>query len=94
MIEIRTITEYKNFLSDLPPAKLDNFMANFMFSFSQIRVGCNCKMKARVKGVEERKLKSITNMPKSSEGTIQETYKDNKIIFYHDDKIVKTIENE
>jgi hypothetical protein len=69
-------------------------MANFMFAFSQIRVGCSCKIKARVRGTEERKLQSINNMPKSSEGIIQETYKDNKIIFYHDDKPIKTIENE
>jgi len=93
MIEVRTITDYKNFLSNLPSAKLDNFMANFMLSFSQIRVGCSCKRKVRIRATEERKLQSINNITKSSEEAIQETYK-NKIIFYHDDKPIKTIENE
>ena len=94
MIEIRTITEYKNFLSSFPAAKLDNFMTNFIFSFLQIGVGCNCRRRMRIRATEERKLQSINNMSKSSEETIREKYENNKIIFYHDNQLIKTIGNE
>ena len=73
MIEIRTITEYKDFLSGLPPAKLDNFMTNFIFAFSQIGVGCNCRRKMRIRATEERKLQSISNMSRSNRVIIAKT---------------------
>ena len=86
--------EYKNFLSGLPPAKLDNFMTNFIFAFLQIGVGCSCRRKMRIRTTEERKLQSITNMSKSSEVAIQEKHENTKIIFYHDNELIKTIGNE
>ena len=94
MIEIRTITEYKNFLSDFPASELDNFMTNFIFAFSQIGIGCNCKKKVRIRATEERKLHSINNMSRSTEETIQEKYKNDKITFYHNNELIKTIGNE
>ena len=94
MIEIRTITEYKDFLSGLPPAKLDNFMTNFIFAFSQIGVGCNCRRKMRIRATEERKLQSISNMSRSTEETIQEKHENIKIIFYHNNELIKTIGDE
>ena len=94
MIEIRTITEYKNFLSGLPSAKLDNFMTNFIFAYSQIGVGCTCKRKMRIRATEERKLQSINNISKSCEETIREKHENIKIIFYHNNELIKTIGNE
>ena len=94
MIEIRTITEYKDFLTGLPPAKLDNFMTNFIFAFSQIGVGCNCRRKMRIRATEERKLQSINNISKSCEETIREKHENIKIIFYHNNELIKAIGNE
>tara|TARA_R110002051_G_scaffold324560_2_gene422414 strand:+ start:381 stop:665 length:285 start_codon:yes stop_codon:yes gene_type:complete len=94
MIEIRTISEYKNFLLGLPTAKLDNFMTNFIFSFNQIGVGCNCRRKMRIRAAEERRFQSISNMSKVSEDAIQEKHENIKIVFYYKNKLIKTIGNE
>ena len=52
MIEIRTILDYRDFLEKMTSHhRLDNFMLNFIRAFSNIRVGCSCKKKARIENV-------------------------------------------
>ena len=69
-------------------------MTNFIFAYSQIGVGCNCRRKMRIRATEERKLQSINNISKSCEETIREKHENIKIIFYHNNELIKTIGNE
>lgn len=95
MIEIRTILDYRDFLEKMTSHhRLDNFMLNFIRAFSNIRVGCSCKKKARIAATNKRKEESIMNMSQSFIQAIKDSHQDVKVAFYQDDQIVLTVENE
>ena len=95
MIEIRTLSDYRNFLEKMTSYhRLDNFMLNFIRAFSNIRVGCSCKKKARIAGANQRKEESIMNMSQSFIQAIKDSHQDVKVAFYQNDQIVLTVENE
>ena len=59
MIEIKNISDYKNFLESMSGLYTnDNFISNFLYAFNRIHVGCACKRKARINATEQRKNES------------------------------------
>ena len=95
MIEIRTTRDYKNLL-DAMGANLskDNFMANFMYAFNHIHVGCSCKRKARINAAENRKNESIKNLSDKNKIEISNFYQNKKIVFYNKDEVILSLNNE
>ena len=69
-------------------------MLNFIRAFSNIRVGCSCKKKARIAATNNIKEESIMNMSQSFIQAIKDSHQDVKVAFYQNDQIVLTVENE
>ena len=94
MIEVKTITDYKNLLDDMQgeyPA--DNFISNFLHAFNNINVGCSCKKKARIASANKRKEESIQNLSEDFKNLALLKFNET-IVFYNDNEIILTITNE
>ena len=95
MIEIKTTRDYKNLLDGMGgDLSKDNFMSNFLYAFNHIHVGCSCKRKARINAANNRKNESIKNLSDKNKTEISNFYKNEKIVFYNENEIILSLNNE
>ena len=94
MIEIKNISDYKNFLESMSDlCTNDNFISNFLHAFNRIHVGCACKIKARINATEQRKNESIANLSNDFKTKALEKFNE-EINFYSGDELILSIKNE
>lgn len=95
MIEIKTIVEFREFLEKMEGSyATDNFISNFLYAYSQISVGCNCKRKSKIKVTEAQKMKSIENLSDSFKSEAYKKFDNQTINIYHKDELVLSIDDE